>query len=119
MKKVVSGQSSVVRRVFSGDPKGSAGEMRNAEFGLRNGGQGNVEKSKIQSPNREVVRITDHAKAYWPNEPIYGEGVVKPSVQEKVERSLRTSPSPSASVDLPHLSHPGGWTMMYLLTHIP
>ena len=55
---MVSGQSSVVSRMFSGDPKGSAGESRNADFGLRNRGQGNVEKSKIQSPNREVVRIT-------------------------------------------------------------
>ncbi len=35
---VVSGQSSVVSRVFSGDPKGSAGELRNVDFGLRNGG---------------------------------------------------------------------------------
>ena len=58
-------------------------------------------------------------KTLWPNEPIYGKGVVKPSVQGKVERSFRTSPSPSASVDLPHLSRLGGWTMMYLLPHIP
>ena len=65
------------------------------------------------------TRITSHEKAYWPNEPIYGKGVVKPSVQGKFERSLRTSPSPSASVDLLHLSRSGGWTMMYLLPHIP
>ena len=50
---------------------------------------------------------------------IYGKGVVKPSVQEMTERSSRTSPSPSASVDLPHLSRLGGVTMMYLLPHIP
>ncbi len=60
IEEVVSSQSSVVSRVFSGDPKGSAGELRNADFGLRNGEQGNIQKSKIQSPNREMVRITDH-----------------------------------------------------------
>ena len=64
-------------------------------------------------------RIANYEKAQWPNEAIYGKGVVKPSVQGKFERSLRTSPSPSASVDLPHLSRSGGWTMMYLLPHIP
>ncbi len=36
--EVVSGQSSVVSRVFSGDPQGSAFQLRNADFGLRNGG---------------------------------------------------------------------------------
>ena len=62
---------------------------------------------------------SDPAKRVAPNEPIYGEGVVKPSVQGKFERSSRTSPSPSASVDLPHLSRLGGPAMMYLLPHIP
>ncbi len=66
-----------------------------------------------------VGRAPKCEKAYWPNEAIYGKGVVKPSVQGKFERSLRASPSPSASVDLPHLSRLGGWTMMYLLLHIP
>ncbi len=37
IEEVVSGQSSVVSRVFSGDPQGSAGELRNADFGLWNG----------------------------------------------------------------------------------
>jgi hypothetical protein len=35
---------------------------------------------------------------------IYGEGFVKPVVQGINSRSLRTSPSPSASVDLPSLA---------------
>ena len=35
---------------------------------------------------------------------IYGEGFVKPVVQGIYSRSLRTSPSPSASVDLPHFA---------------
>ncbi|HEV3082872.1 MAG TPA: hypothetical protein VGY66_24015, partial [Gemmataceae bacterium] len=35
---------------------------------------------------------------------IYGEGFVKPVVQGIDNRSLRTSPSPSASVDLPCLA---------------
>ena len=33
---MVSGQWSVISRVFSGDPQGSAFQLRNAEFGLRN-----------------------------------------------------------------------------------
>ena len=110
MEGVVSGQSSVGSRVFSGDPQGSAFRLRIADFGLRNGDQ---EKESW------FDKLTAGAKAYWPNEPIYGKGVVKPSVQGKVERSSRTSPSPSASVDLPHLSRLGGCTMMYLLPHIP
>ncbi len=102
IEEIVSDKFSVVSRVFSGDRNGSAGELRNGERITDHG-----------------ARTTSRYKDVWPNEPIYGKGVVKPSVQEKVERSLRTSPSPSASVDLPHLSRLGGWMMMYLLPHIP
>ncbi len=104
IEEVVSGQFSVVSRVFSGDRNGSSGE-------LRIGGESRITNHGSPTTSRE--------KGVWPNEPIYGKGVVKPSVQGKFERSLRTSPSPSASVDLPHLSRSGGWTMMYLLPHIP
>ncbi len=38
-RSAVSDQRSVVSGVFSGDPQGSAGELRNADFGLRIGNQ--------------------------------------------------------------------------------
>ena len=37
IEEVVSGQYSVVSRVFSGDPQGSTFELGNVDFGLRNG----------------------------------------------------------------------------------
>ncbi len=49
---------------------------------MRNGGQGNVEKSKIQSPNREVVRITDH-------------GSRKSAMAKRTHRAVRPTPRTS------------------------
>ena len=48
-REVVSGQFSVVSSVFSGDPQGSALQLRIADFGLRIGG-GSVVKSDTRSP---------------------------------------------------------------------
>ncbi len=50
IEEVVSGQFSVVSRLFSGDPQGSTFELRNADFGLRN----------ADFRLLHVERITDH-----------------------------------------------------------
>ncbi len=138
IKWQVIGEGGDCAAVVRASEEGNREEgMRISDFGLRIAEWGADHESRTtqkrprqtnpnsaQTEGRNGIanhgpRITNHAKAYWPNEPIYGEGVVKPSVQEKIERSLRTSPSPSASVDLPHLSRLGGPAMMYLLPHIP
>ena len=62
-EEVVSGQSSVVSRVFSGDPQGSAGELRNVDFGMRNREQGKVEKSKIKTSKVQIGRRCEPRKS--------------------------------------------------------
>ncbi len=58
-------------RWFSGDPKGSVGELRNVDFGLRN-----EERLDPESrPPTHESRTTDHAKAQWPSKAISSQGV--------------------------------------------
>ncbi len=55
IEEVVRGHSSVVSRVFGGDPKGSAGELRNADCELRIG------QSEPGAPaTGHGLRITNH-----------------------------------------------------------
>ncbi len=58
IEEVVSGQSSVVSRVFSGDLQGSAGEVRISDCGKGSGS-----------------RVTNHAKANWPNKAIPSQNI--------------------------------------------
>ena len=79
IEEVVSGQFSVVSRVFSGDPQGSAGELRSTDFGL------GIQQSEPGAPaTGRDVRITDHAKPQWPNKAIWsqaqGRTWVRPTV---------------------------------------
>ena len=55
IEEVVSGQFSVVSRVFSGDPQASAGELRSTDFGL------GIQQSEPGAPaTGRDVRITNH-----------------------------------------------------------
>ena len=56
IEEVVSSQSSVVSRVFSGDPQGSTFQLRNADFGVRNGERLDP---AAHAPTRES-RVTNH-----------------------------------------------------------
>ena len=65
---------SAVRQWFSGDPKGSAGKLWIAELGMWNGQRRmvkpNIRALKAARPlTNHGSRVTNHAKAQWPNEP--------------------------------------------------
>ncbi len=68
IEEVVSGQFSVVSRLFSGDPQGSAFQVRNADFGLRNRERKNcgmwISVCGMESESRITQKLSGRTKPF-------------------------------------------------------
>ena len=69
IEEVVSGQSSVVSRVFSGDPKGSAGEFRTPDCGMGYWEDRSVVKFRAARGVKLTKAVSRWENTVLPNEP--------------------------------------------------